>query len=378
MRSATAPYAITMWDFSWLERRWPGAGYEDWDLVLDELVERGYDAVRIDAYPHLVSTDPLASWSLLPKWTQNVWGAQSAITVQVLPALTQFIAKCRDRGVAVALSTWFRQDVADTRMKITSAQKMAAVWIDTLRHLEDAGLLDSILFVDLCNEFPLAPWAPFLYGDDAAESTLRTDPRIANFMNESINAVRAAYPQLRYTYSFTSEYDTWAEQDVSALDLLEPHIWMASDDFTDYYPRIGWTWNQFDPQNFDNLVARGRETYFDSQQKYDQALFDGIDTIAAWSRATVKPLVTTECWSVIDYKDWPGLDWDWVLDLNGRAVEHVVKTGRWMGIATSNFCGPQFVGVWREIEYHKRLTDLIKSAPVDADVQAAFSIRSPT
>lgn len=23
--------AITMWDFSWLERRWPGAGYEDWD-----------------------------------------------------------------------------------------------------------------------------------------------------------------------------------------------------------------------------------------------------------------------------------------------------------------------------------------------------------
>ncbi len=43
------PRAITMWDFSWLERRWPGAGYEDWDQALDELAERGYDAVRIDA-----------------------------------------------------------------------------------------------------------------------------------------------------------------------------------------------------------------------------------------------------------------------------------------------------------------------------------------
>ena len=32
------PLALTMWDFSWLERRWPGAGYEDWDLALDELV----------------------------------------------------------------------------------------------------------------------------------------------------------------------------------------------------------------------------------------------------------------------------------------------------------------------------------------------------
>ena len=51
----TRPLAITMWDFSWLERRWPGAGYEDWDQALDELKERGYDAVRIDAYPHLIA-----------------------------------------------------------------------------------------------------------------------------------------------------------------------------------------------------------------------------------------------------------------------------------------------------------------------------------
>src|SRR4030042_4547538 len=36
------PLAIAMWDFSWLERRWPGAGYEDWDQILDELLNRGY------------------------------------------------------------------------------------------------------------------------------------------------------------------------------------------------------------------------------------------------------------------------------------------------------------------------------------------------
>ena len=53
----THPLALTMWDFSWLERRWPGAGYEDWDLALDELKARGYDGVRIDAYPHLIHAD---------------------------------------------------------------------------------------------------------------------------------------------------------------------------------------------------------------------------------------------------------------------------------------------------------------------------------
>jgi sugar-binding cellulase-like protein len=54
-------FAIAMWDFSWAERRWPGAGYEDWDQALGELKERGYDAVRIDAYPHLVSAEPTRS-----------------------------------------------------------------------------------------------------------------------------------------------------------------------------------------------------------------------------------------------------------------------------------------------------------------------------
>lgn len=78
--------------------------------------------------------------------------------------------------------------------------------------------------------------------------------------------------------------------------------------------------------------------------------------------------MTTECWSVIDYKDWPGLDWDWVKELNAKAVMRAAGTGRWTAIATSNFCGPQFVGMWRDIEYHLRLTDLIRSAPVDEDL----------
>src|SRR5574338_400908 len=105
------PLAITMWEFSWLERRWPGAGYEDWDLALSELKERGYDAVRIDAYPHLVAAGADREWELLPQWNTQDWGAPARCRVRVQPHLNTFISKCADRGIVVGLSTWFRLDI---------------------------------------------------------------------------------------------------------------------------------------------------------------------------------------------------------------------------------------------------------------------------
>ncbi len=69
------PRAIAMWDISWLLRRWPGAGFEDWDRALDELVERGYDAVRLEAFPHLLSVDPDAEWEFIPGADCHDWAA---------------------------------------------------------------------------------------------------------------------------------------------------------------------------------------------------------------------------------------------------------------------------------------------------------------
>jgi len=379
-----------MWDFSWLERRWPGAGYEDWDKALGELAERGYDAVRIDAFPHLVATDPEREWELIPVWNQQSWGASSIVRVRVLPELIEFIGAAGRLGIKVSLSSWFREDRENTRVRFATPESFGRMWVETLRHIEGAGLLDQILFVDLCNEFPLVVWAPWLYVEQLARNALRgglsmdasltevmptqasrTETRVSEWIATSVSVVGQVFPELDVTYSFATELTTWRNQDVSALDVLEPHIWMANNEYSDYYDRVGYHFERFDTSGYDHVVSRGRQEYLSRQDFYDEALFRMIDTVVEWSRTTGKPLYITECWSLVDYKDWPGLEWDWILDINARAVEYAASTGRFVGIATSNFCGPQFTGMWREIEWHQRLTRLITSATVDEDIRAS-------
>jgi len=354
----THPLAITMWDFSWLERRWPGAGYEDWDLALDELKARGYDAVRIDAYPHLVHFNPTRTWELLPQWNTQDWGAPARCRVQVQPALNQFIAKCKQRQISVGLSTWFRQDIDDHRLKITSPELLGQAWKSTLDSI-DPSLRDNILYVDLCNEFPLTVFAAFL-----PEKLRRASPEGVRWMRTPIDLLRAAHPQYDYTFSITNQYDTWRDEDVSMHDFLEPHLWMTH--FSDFYTKLGYNYERFDPKGYDNLALHGERLYRENKAHWHDRLKHGIDFLAEWSKTVNKPLITTECWAVVDYKDFPLLNWDWILELCDLGTRHAAAHGRWIAISTSNFCGPQFRGMWRETAWHQQMTKIIHSARLPA------------
>ena len=183
----TRPRAIAMWEFSWIERRWPGAGYEDWNQALDELVERGYDAVRIDAFPHLIAVDPNRIWTIHSDGQDGDWGAPGEVDIsRINENLVDFIARCKTRGVAVGLSTWYKRDSDDARMRIHTPEDQAQVWLATLEPIKRAGLLDALLYVDLCNEFPNTKWAPYLYPSDTAEPEPLTSARIIGWMRDSI------------------------------------------------------------------------------------------------------------------------------------------------------------------------------------------------
>ena len=349
------PFAITMWEFSWIERRWPGAGYEDWDQALEELTDRGYDAVRIDAFPHLVAKDIEKEWTLNPVWNLQDWGAPAVTRICLKDDLREFLRACRRHRVRVGLSTWFRQDADHTEMEICTPEDHARIWIKTLDYIKEWGELDNILYVDLCNEWPLSVWAPFFRQDVALES-----PESVAWMQAAVREFKRAYPQVPVTFSFTGDYKDCLDLDVSFLDFLEPHIWMPS--VTPFYETVGYHYERFDDTGYTNLALKGEAEYRSKKAYYDQALVEGIHRLAAWAEASGKPLVTTECWAVVDYKDWPLLNWGWILDLNRLGVETAAATGCWAGMATSNFCGPQFVGMWREKRWHKALTETIKNS----------------
>jgi hypothetical protein len=352
------PLAITMWDFSWLERRWPGAGYEDWDQALAELRTRGYDAVRIDAYPHLIAAGADRTWELLPCWNQQDWGSPALNRVRVQPALNDFIAACARHGLLVGLSTWFREDRDRTRMRIASPEDLGRIWVAALDSIPSTART-QLLYVDLCNEWPLDVWAPFY-----PKGTLRKSPEGVRWMREAIAVARAAHSGLSYTFSFTSEYDSWREQDVSMLDFLEPHLWMTH--FTDFYEKVGYHYERFESKGYENLVQHAERLYRERPQHWQDGLKKGIALLADWSRLSRKALITTECWSLVDYKDWPLLSWGWLKELCEIGVREASATGRWAAMATSNFCGPQFRGMWRDVEWHRRQTDVIHRAPLPA------------
>ena len=94
-----------------------------------------------------------------------------------------------------------------------------------------------------------------------------------------------------------------------------------------------------------------------------------IDAFAGVSRQMKMPLITTECWGVVDYKDWPLLKWDWVQELCVLGAQHAAASGRWLAVASSNFCGPQFVGMWRDKLWHQRVTAGIKGAEIAPELR---------
>ena len=189
-------------------------------------------------------------------------------------------------------------------------------------------------------------------------------------MGDSIAVLEEQYPDIPYTFSFTGEVnnETLSKGPFEMLDFLEPHIWMTSYNGGEFYRKVGYNYERFNYSGYRNMALHGKRIYDKQKEYWQKGLTEQIQLAALWSEQQNQALITTECWGVVDYKDLPMLDWGYIKELCALGTLEAAKTGRWLAIATSNFCGPQFVGMWRDIDWHRQLTQAIHQAPVDENL----------
>lgn len=83
----------------------------------------------------------------------------------------------------------------------------------------------------------------------------------------------------------------------------------------EFYKLTEYGYERFDAKGYTNLSLKAEGVYRARPEYWQKALVQAIDRHAAVSRKMKMPRITTECWGVVDYKDWPLLKWDWVKDL---------------------------------------------------------------
>lgn len=388
VRSRKQPVAIAMWDFSWLERHYPGGEFENWDKVIDELVARGYNAIRFDVFPALVAPEPdgkiLETYTLAKSdWKPALWGHQYTTQINPRQALKEFIPRCLDRGLLLGLSTWFMRAEAK---KIEGLDGFVRVWDQTLKFLKENNLLHNIYYVDLLNEYPLFSGFSWLRGHMDAQKQKRAQEAKAaganmwqakmndyndeksrgfyiGFANDAIERLQKSWPGLDFLFSQTNHYNAdWTAMSPSRTAAIDLHDWFVMDSLltngTGYWENI------HSMAANDLQFAHVQETLMKNWNAHKAALVENMDkhmaNVAAVGKKYGKPLGNTEGWGPINWMDHPALNWDLAKEA-GEICSKLARKHGYRFICTSNFTHPQFPRLWADVTWHQRLTSIIRN-----------------
>lgn len=177
---------ISLWDFSWYTCTAPGEAFDDLDRAFDEAVERGYNAVRICAMPHLlfgehtVGTDALEISAMggnigrRTRW----YDVQGGTSISPLHHLLDLFRSADRHDCYVILSSWeYQQSPAfaasanwyESLVKIDPHERhrrMAESMSRLVGFLQDQGLSHRIAYAELHNEVDLSRLAAVRSDDE--------------------------------------------------------------------------------------------------------------------------------------------------------------------------------------------------------------------
>lgn len=376
MRNDLKPRRLTMamWDQAYALRHILGGSFADYDRVLDETVERGYNTVRID---------PMLQWIDLQKpervldWPDPheplmPWDWNTAVKGPVGEWIIDFMEKLQKRpSLHYTLSAWWFAPGLPTSPPappvLRTPKNMlegAEMWVVLLNDWKKRFGFDRLVYVDIANETPY-----FFPGLDERlkkvqgagfEDTSTFSPATIAFLAEEINEplalLRREFPELRFTTSIHGDL-RWLDVPLE-LDCLDVHFYSDAD------PR--WTertrFNEFiadglfrNDQWFAEFSERSMKTaravapMLRARERFKAAQF------ADWAARRGAPLTTSESWATWYYIDHPKLDWSWLLDWAKWSVDDAIACRFW-GWTPHNYVQPQFSN-WKDVSWHRELTE---------------------
>ncbi len=384
-----------MWDFSWLLRHHRLGEFEDWDEVLDGLALRGYNAIRIDCFPHLVAAGKNGTvveefYHVKDDWTPALWGNAHSIYSRPREALLEFLPKCAERDIHVGLATWFSPHGTERNSEVEGVEGFVRVWDETLSLLDKHALLDNVLYVDLLNEYPLwhgLNWLkremnalsgsgaslksksdahiPDVKAEHARKKKFNADQEklYISFMTESLRRLKARWPHLDFLASQSnSRRVPWQAMDYSEFDCLDVHLWFVHNDlFFDHHKSyFEGAHDATSDVGFERAHREIKECWATRKEEMIAWMEGEIKLRADVSRQNGLVCGNTEGWGPINWRDHPLLDWDFTKEAGEVCVDIALRNG-FKFICTSNFTHPQFPGIWKDIGWHRGLTERIRN-----------------
>ena len=111
--------------------------------------------------------------------------------------------------------------------------------------------------------------------------------------------------------------------------------------------------------NFEKYNQVIQEQWLKNRSYIEEKLEKQIATVAQTCKKYGVPYGCTEGWGTVCWAEHPLLTWDLIKDAAVMAARLGHKYGYTFN-CQSNFCEPQFVSLWRDIEHHREVTDIIK------------------
>ncbi len=382
------PVAIAMWDFSWILRHHRFGSFEDWDAVLDGLVERGYNAIRMDAMPQFVAADTDGTvqeefFCAKDGWKPALWGNDVSMHIRPREALLELLPKCYERSIHVGLSSWFLPHGTGRKGIFQEEGGLLRSWMETLEFLDENGLLDRALYVDVLNEYPFWHGYEWLKNQLDARSDVKKfkednpdahipdvvpdessggmNPVQREFYNHvaksTLNRLKKRWSGLPFYVSLDSGMPL-SNIDLEAFDGLDYHVWFVHGAMGD--TGYGSIHGMKDEKEFYEIYSSMMRYWKEHRNELIEWMEGRISAIAAAARKRGIPCGNTEGWGPISWIDHPALGWEWVKESAEICCELALKYG-YKFICTSNFTHPHFKGMWDDIAWHRKITNRIRN-----------------